>query len=181
MKEIKTKDCIFCGTGFTPFKTTQRVCSTRCAMGYAQEKEAKKEKAERAKDTKARKVAIMTHKDWLNLLQKVFNTYIRMRDKESDCVSCGTPLKNRKFDAGHYRSVGSSPHLRFSEINVFGQCVPCNRDKHGNLIEYRKRLILKIGVEKVEQIENDDSTGKLSIPEIQEKISYYKNQIKLLK
>lgn len=178
MKEVKPKDCVFCGTGFIPRRTTQRVCSLRCSIGYAQQQEEKKVKRIWAKEKKTMKEALMSHKDWLNLLQKVFNTYIRMRDKGQPCISCGT--MNGQKHAGHYRSVSSAPHLRFNELNVNVQCATCNNHLHGNLIEYRKGLIKKIGIEKVEELENLNDSGKLSIPEIREKINYYKKEIKKL-
>ena len=139
-----------------------------------------KDNREWQREKKVRKEALLSHSEWLNLFQKVFNTYIRTRDKNSRCISCETPLNARKFDAGHYRSVGSNPQLRFNEENVWGQCVPCNRDKHGNLIEYRKGLIKKIGIEKVEYLENFNHSAKLSIPEIKEKIKEYKAKTKEL-
>jgi len=36
---------------------------------------------------------------------------------------------------------------------VHKQCVSCNRFKHGNLIEYRINLVKKIGIKKVEWLE----------------------------
>ena len=174
--KIKDKKCRECGVKFTPHNSLQIACSYPCAAIIAK----KKKDQEWQKEKKERKEALLTHSEWLNLLQKVFNAYIRARDKDDFCISCWTPLKGRKFDAGHYRSVGSNPQLRFHEENVWGQCVPCNRDKHGNLIQYRKSLILKIGVDKVEYLENLNSSQKLSIPEIKEKIRHYKELTKSL-
>ena len=57
------------------------------------------------------------------------------------------------WDCGHYRSVGSAPHLRFHLWGAHKQCVKCNRYLSGNVTEYRTRLIQKIGQEKVEAFE----------------------------
>jgi hypothetical protein len=84
-------------------------------------------------------------------------------------------------DAGHYRSVGAHPELRFNEFNVNLQCRKCNGYWGGNLIEYRKGLIKKYGVEVVEWLEGPHEADKLSIPEIKEKIEYYRGKIKELK
>lgn len=176
--KVKIKICKVCKSEFFPLKTTQSVCSYNCAIILAKGNIKKQEYKAWQKEKKIRKEKLMSHKDWLNLLQKVFNTYIRQRDKNKPCISCRTPLLGRKFDAGHYRSVGSNPQLRFNELNVWGQCVPCNRDKHGNLIEYRKGLIQRIGVEKVEILENENKSAKLTIPEIQELIKDYKEKTK---
>lgn len=177
----KLKKCKECGTGFVQKRPLQYLCSPICAINYTRKKEEQKQTKEWNKEKKERKKALMSHSEWLKLLQVTFNTFIRERDKNGNCISCNTSLVKRKFDAGHYRSVGSNPQLRFNEENVFGQCVPCNRDKHGNLIEYRKNLILKLGFEKVEWLENFNESNKLSIPEIQEKIKEYKEKIKQLK
>lgn len=179
--KVKLRKCKFCEVPFTPkYSTVQATCSPRCAIEYSKMVQIAKDNREWQREKKVRKEALLSHSEWLNLFQKVFNTYIRTRDKNSNCISCETPLSNRKFDAGHYRSVGSNPQLRFHEENVWGQCVPCNRDKHGNLIEYRKGLIKKIGVEKVEYLENLNQPAKLSIPEIKDKIKEYKEKIKFL-
>lgn len=179
--KVKLRKCKFCEVPFKPtYSTVQATCSPRCAIEYSKTVQKAKDNLEWQREKKKLKEKIMSHKDWLNVLQKVFNTYIRMRDKNENCISCGTPLSGRKHDAGHYRSVGSNPQLRFNEMNVWGQCVPCNRDKHGNLIEYRKGLISRIGEEEVYFLENENNSAKLSIPEIKEMIADYKSKIKEL-
>ena len=50
--------------------------------------------------------------------------------------------------------------------------------KHGNLIEYRKGLIKRIGIEKVEFLErNDHEPLKLTTDEIKAEIKKYKKLI----
>jgi aminoglycoside phosphotransferase family enzyme len=68
--------------------------------------------------------------------QIVFNRYIRNRDKDKGCVSCGTTVT----EAGHYYSQGHHSALRFNEVNTNGQCTRCNRFLHGNLVNYRHGL-----------------------------------------
>jgi hypothetical protein len=89
--------------------------------------------------------------DYRNELQVIFNTWIRLRDSDEPCISCGVPLWG-KFDAGHFHSVGDYPNLRYHVDNVFGQCVECNRHKRGNIHEYRINLIKRIGIERVEAL-----------------------------
>lgn len=178
MKEIKNKTCVFCGVEFRPFRTTQRTCSTRCAIGFAREKEEKKEKRLWNAEKKKRKEALLSHSEWLKLLQVAFNAYIRKRDEKEGCISCGT--FNGQMHCGHYRSVSVAPQLRFNEDNCSKQCARCNTYLSGNLINYRIALVKKIGLKKVEQLENDNSDLKISIPEIKEKIKYYKQKIKEL-
>lgn len=81
--------------------------------------------------------------------QKVFNAWIRNRDKDKGCISCGAEVT----EAGHYFSQGHHSSLRFNEMNTNGQCTHCNRFLHGNLINYRKGLLRRYGKAKVEQLE----------------------------
>ena len=173
----RQKKCDICGEIIQNRRSTlQVVCSPKCAAELAKKKEA----ARRSKETRRMKRELMTHSDWLNLLQKVFNSYIRKRDQNKPCISCGKPIKG-KADAGHFFSVGAHPELRFDEDNVFRQCVPCNRHLHGNLIEYAERLPLRIGIESFEALKaRRGQVSKPSIPEIQELIKHYKQKIKEL-
>jgi len=143
-------------------------------------KEREKKAKQERKETKKAKEALLTHRDYLKLFQTVFNTYIRERDKDLPCISCGKN-NEKQFHAGHYRSVGSCPELRFEELNVWRQCATCNTYLHGNLIEYRKELINRIGVEKVEWLEGYQPSNKMLISEIKEKIKEYKTKINALK
>ena len=68
--------------------------------------------------------------------QQIFNRWIRERDRDKGCISCGAQIT----EAGHYYSQGHHSALRFNEVNVNGQCHRCNRFLHGNLIHYRHGL-----------------------------------------
>ncbi len=87
----------------------------------------------------------------LKKAQEVFNAWIRERDRDAGCISCG----GRVDHAGHYFAQGSHSALRFDERNVNGQCVGCNTYKHGNLIYYRHGLVAKIGEAAVEELEKE--------------------------
>lgn len=86
-------------------------------------------------------------------VQRVFNAWIRERDKDLPCISCGKYVDN--YEAGHYIAQGSSGLLRYCEENVNNQCTNCNRWNHGNLIEYRIGLVKKIGLDLVEYLEKN--------------------------
>ena len=116
----------------------------------------------------------------LALAQKAFNSFIRYRDRECDCISCGRPTKPAQSQAGHYRSVGAAPHLRFNQFNNNKQCVQCNLHKSGNAVDYRINLVKKIGVESVERIEEENSPKKWTISEIRSIGDYYKRLLKRL-
>ena len=103
-----------------------------------------------------------------------------MRDKDEPCISCGR-YHVGKYDAGHYRSVGACPELRFCELNVHKQCVPCNQHKSGNVIEYRINLVNKIGADKVTWLERQDQEPKkYTVEECKAIIAYYKAKCKEL-
>ena len=88
-----------------------------------------------------------------------FNQYIRLRDTDDygfgTCISSGQRLKygTENCQAGHYFSGGQYPVLEFNEDNVNLQGKSDNYFKSGNQLEYRRRLIDKIGEERVIELE----------------------------
>jgi hypothetical protein len=175
--KIKPRKCKVCSEVFTPTRQLVPVCSPKCAISYANKLKANKQK----KEDKIQREKLKTHKDYLRELQIIFNTYIRERDKNKGCISCGSVL-NSKFDAGHYFSVGAYSNLRFNENNVHGQCVACNQHKHGNIAEYAIRLPERIGFDKYNKLlQQRNESNKLSIPEIEVLKIKYKELTKILK
>lgn len=173
--------CKECRDKFEPKYFNQKYCMEKdeCIKSHVEYAKKQKQKAWN-KEKKVRKEKLMTRTDHLNLLQKVFNAYIRERDKELPCISCGT--YNGKMSAGHYMSVGSTPELRFNEINTRKQCFRCNSELSGNLIQYRINLVELIGEDKVKFLERKDHPPlKLTEIEIKEKIKYYRKKTKELK
>lgn len=75
-----------------------------------------------------------------------FRKWIRKRDQGKACICCGSWNTS---DAGHFYSAGKNPELEFNEHNVNLCCRKCNYFESGNLLEYRKHLIRKIGEEAV--------------------------------
>lgn len=92
----------------------------------------------------------------LKKAQIVFNKWIRCRDADKGCISCGREVT----EAGHYLSQGHHSAFRFSEFNTNGQCTRCNCFLHGNLINYRKGLAKRYGEEKVLMLENSGNKIK---------------------
>lgn len=87
----------------------------------------------------------------LKQAEHIFNAWIRNRDKDLPCISCGS---YNGTDAGHYYAAGHYTALRFNEVNVNLQCKKCNLFLSGNQINYRKGLIAKYGEKKVLMLEN---------------------------
>jgi len=104
--------------------------------------------------------------------QDIFNKWIRNRDAEERCISCGGPVEQ----AGHYFSSGHFSALTFNEMNVNGQDIRCNMFLNGNLIYYRQGLIRKYGEDKVKKLEKlaEVRTYKWSRTELEEIIKKYK-------
>jgi hypothetical protein len=123
-------------------------------------------------------------------LQKIFNTYIRLRDTKHDkgtayfiCISCGKPKTLDQMNAGHYYPVGSHPWLRFHEHNTNGECIYCNNYSGTHLIGYKKNLIAKIGKENFEKLEISAGMKhqKLMPFELELLIETYKQKVAELK
>ena len=160
-----------------PSKPLQIVCGYNCAVAYKKVLDEKKVVKERKEIRKEMKLNIMTHKDWFKLLQISVNTYVRLRDKDLPCVSCGRS-DVEEFHAGHFIASTNS-FLRFNELNIHKQCSYCNTHLRGNLIPYRQELIKRIGVSEVEKLESQVKLPfKITIPEIQEMIKLFKQKIK---
>ena len=105
--------------------------------------------------------------------QDVFNKWIRTRDQNKGCISCGKDVT----EAGHYLSAGHYSALRFNEMNTNGQCTRCNCFLSGNLIKYRQGLVKRYGEAKVLQLENSvavRSVKKYTRFELQSIIQNYK-------
>lgn len=139
-----------------------------------------KEKAEDVKATRAKLDSMKTKPQLLKLAQQAFNQYIRARDAGKPCICCGKPLSSEanSFDAGHYRSVGSAPHMRFVEDNVHGQLKHCNNYLAGNHVAYRIGLIERIGLARVEQIESDNTPRKYTHEGLRELAKQYRDMAK---
>lgn len=168
--------CKICKEKFNPKFFLQKTClNAKCILEYSKQDKAKNWKVEK----KFRKESLKTLSDYKKELQVLVNRFIRLRDKDKPCISCLQPLK-LKFDAGHYRSQGGNPELRFNELNIHAQCVYCNQHLHGNLINYRINLIKRIGLEKVEWLEGKHEVNKQSKEEIKELKILYKQKIKEL-
>ena len=82
------------------------------------------------------------------------------------------------FDAGHYRSVGANPELRFEELNCNSQCVRCNRELSGNVANYRINLLKKIGEENLAWLEGSHEPKRYKIDDLKEVIAKYKAKCK---
>lgn len=140
-------------------------CSMLCVVEHGKKgATASTEKRKRETLTKL-KAELKTASQWRVEAQTAFNAYIRYRDRDQPCISCDSSAsrENGYWDAGHYRSRGAARHLSFHQHNCHKQCHKCNRYLSGNVVEYRHRLIDRIGLDKVIILEYNNDTVKHDI------------------
>lgn len=151
MKKQPRRKCKICGERFTPQFDNVRWCCPEHGAQYAiqlrekerQRQQAKKQQADRAA-WRERKAAVKPLGHFIRQAQQAFNEFIRYRDRHLPCISCGRH-HDGQYHAGHFRTTGATPELRFNEDNCHRQCAPCNNHLSGNLSAYRPALIAKIG------------------------------------
>jgi len=178
-KKCKNKEC---DKRFDQKQFGQVVCDTKCAVAYAEQRRKAKQDEEFKKFKSKIKESHKNKSYYIQALQKVFNSFIRERDKDKPCISCDAEAGKYKLTAGHFYPTTYGV-LRFNEDNVHGQCwYYCNKNKHGNINEYRIRLIDRIGVERVSYLDDiRHQRMELSIEQLKDMIAYYKNKLKQMK
>lgn len=162
------RKCRECGERYMPMSTTQTACSPRCALALAPKLREQKRRADEREKKAARRAArekIKTRSEHLREAQQAFNAMIRERDRDLPCISCGRHHEGQ-YHAGHYRTVGANPELRFEPLNAHKQCAPCNNHKSGDIVNYRINLVQKVGADKVAWLEGPHAPKKYSVQEI---------------
>lgn len=162
----------------------KRFCDYDCATKFGKENikkgKVKKEREER-KVTRERKKELRPKSWYVKEAQKWFNKYIRLRDAKESCICCDRPPTNEiQWHAGHFLTTGARPEHRFNEDNCHKQTSYCNNHLSGNVAEYRKRLIEKIGLERVECLESDHKPKNYTIKDLELIIVKYKVKCKEL-
>lgn len=183
-------------------------CNVDCMAGHGMDKaktarerqdakQARESRAARAAERKQhreRKEAIKTRSEWMAAAQKVFNMFVRERDKDLPCICCNSWgedenwLVGGKWDAGHFLGRGAFPELRFEELNCHKQLKSCNAGsskyaRKGRTVaaSYRLNLINKIGLDKVEWLESHHEEKKYTIDDLKQIITVYKAKLAELK
>lgn len=168
--------CKNCKEKYQPIRFNMKYClKDECVRVWV---EKTKEKAWKEKKQKMQQ-ELETVQDYVKMTQIIFNKYIRLRDKGQNCISCNKPAL--KENAGHFFNANNHWNVRFSELNCHLQCEHCNTYLSGNLIEYQRNLIHKIGIENYNELETEArKTRKFTIPELREIITEYKQKVKQL-
>lgn len=176
----KHKDC-------TDLIQKQRFCGISCLSdhGRAKAQEAKdKRLAQMIRPTKApskrRKKDLSTdHGHQVQITQDVFNRMIRLLDDGKPCISCGRYKCGAYWDAGHYRSVGGNPEMRFDPRGCHRQGSACNRanrrpeknnPRSAETIsqEYQQRLRERYGDELVDWLNGPHPAANYTIPDLKD-------------
>ena len=184
-KQPKPKTCKnpACRASFVPQRLGQSVCSPKCGLAI---KDVNADKARKAiaevgrKELRAAKERVKSKGQYMREAQAAFNAWVRLRDAELPCISCGRHHQG-KYDAGHYRTVKSNPALRFEPLNCHKQCVPCNQHLSGNIVNYRMSLVLRIGQDKVDWLEGPHEPKRYTIEDLKAITAEYRAKTRELK
>lgn len=173
----KRRNCKSCKKTFKPTAFYEWWCGPECrdaVIRMAAEKGRQSVAKKKMEDLKVerkvwreRKEKLKTKSDWAKEAQIAVNRFVFWRDYGQPCIACGCQLnygvRGGAVDASHYRSRGTASHLRYNTFNIHAGCVRCNREQSGNLVPFRKHLIEKIGIERVERLEDDNNPRRFSI------------------
>lgn len=169
---LKQKVCKSCRNKFVPSRPMQSACSTACAIAIAErkrEKQAQQEEARKRRETRQQLESMKGIPELIREADKAFCAFIRARDAGKPCICCGRSSsgwsRGGDWDAGHYRSRGAASHLRYHEDNCHSQLKQCNR-RAFDVASYRANLIGRIGLERVETLENDNAPHKWTRDEL---------------
>ena len=182
----RRKRCPECRVMFVPSRSSQAVCGEiECAIAHGKSEKGQT-KARKAiadvgrKELRAAKERVKSKGQYMREAQAAFNAWVRLRDAELPCISCGRHHQG-KYDAGHYRTVKSNPALRFEPLNCHKQCVPCNQHLSGNIVNYRMSLVLRIGQDKVDWLEGPHEPKRYTIEDLKAITAEYRAKTRELK
>lgn len=170
--------CAICRAPYERRYLSHKTCGDPICRAEQKRQEALK-KADRA-ELKARKEKIKSRSDWAREAQSAINAFIRERDRDLPCVSCGRHHTGQ-YHCGHFLSRGAHPELAYEEMNLAKQCAPCNTHLSGNQINFRKGLIERIGIFNVEWLEGPHEAKKYTAEELREIRDHYRAKLRELK
>lgn len=177
---MKAKTCKVCRAKFQPARPLQTTCSIPCAIEWGSRQLAKKqakEAAEEKKQDRAKREKLKTRSDWMKDAQAAVNAWVRFRDRDQPCISCGT-FNATAWHAGHFYSTAARPDLRLDPANIHRQCAQCNLFLSGNLIEYRKNLPSRIGQAELDRLDGPPTNQRMTAEVIKEICAEFKARLK---
>lgn len=178
LKRCRNPDC---RAWFKASNTLARACSPRCAIAVDRRDQQRK----RRQETQKARERLKTRSDYLKEAQRAFNAWIRERDHDRPCISCGAenPSDSRggSWDCGHYRSTGANPELRFCELNAHKQCKQCNQHLSGNVANYRISLRERIGDDALAWLEGPHEPKNYAATDLREIRDHYRREARRVK
>lgn len=156
----KPRACAHCKREFVPARSMQKVCGPVCAGRWTKAQAVAKKAKERAQ-TKARRMALKRRSEWESECRAIVQKIARLRDRRDGCISCHLPSTwGGQWHGSHFRSHGACSVLQFNLWNIHKACSSCNRDRGGNIHDYRPRLVAKIGQDRVGWLDSQNGTFK---------------------
>jgi len=136
-------------------------CSYECLKEYTSknmDKIRSRVMKEKRQQDRVIKEKLKTRSQWKREAQTAVNRYVRWRDRDRGCISCGRSLQSDSvgggYDAGHMLSRGAHGHKCFRTDNIHGQCKHCNRYLSGNVDKFRVGLVWRYGQAYVDRVES---------------------------
>jgi hypothetical protein len=184
MKVVKIKPipCVSCQKDFIKTRGLQRACSLECAIIDAKKKQELKEEKDwqkRKKEGKEKLKKLSIHE---KEARTVFQKYIRLRDVNQPCISCGV-TEDDCWQGSHFYKAEIFSGLIFNEMNVHKSCLRCNFFLNGNELGYREGLVKRYGEQYVKELEllKDESRDyKYTKEELTAIKNYYQLKLKEL-
>lgn len=186
---MNKSNCIHCRKKFTQKTFNYRFCEStpEClAAGKEFQLNARiksalnKVRSDKDEKFKAMKENIKTLSQYEADAKKSFQKFIRLRDKDFNCISCGGNEKDL-WDGGHFKKAEIYSGVIFNEMNCHKQCRKCNRYLNGNELMYREGLIKRYGedfVRLIESLANDTRQHKFTKEQLIAKKLQYDIKIK---
>ena len=126
------------------------------------------------------KIKKPTRSKLVKKLDTVFSQWVRLSNADRDgyctCVTCSKRLHWKEIQAGHFQSRAHYS-IRWSELNVFPQCVGCNVFKYGE--QYKYSLFLGKDAAEVLYLKSKEIV-KFTNYELEDKINDYSLRLKKL-
>ncbi len=173
MAKKSQRRCKICREKFTPAFENHRWCCPEHGAEYAMQELDKKRATQaqaKAKKERAawrkRKAAVKPLRHWEDMTQRVVNDYIRERDHDL-AVHQLRHVRHGSVGSWALPPRGKASHLRYNEDNIHKQCHHCNVQLSGNQQQYRVALVEKIGAERVETLENNNTPHRYTIEELE--------------
>lgn len=179
--------CKVCRKPSEPFNTLHNYCSIDCQLKWLNTKTGKKTvNKTRRKIHKEKLATVRGFSHWAKVTQTVVNKYVRLRDIDKPCISCGKydhDLKETprgKWDAGHYKTVGARSQLRFNTKNINKQCVRCNGYQGGDISGQKTGIVKRFGQARLDWLDGHHESKDYSIEDLAKMRRVFNKKIRMV-